>query len=348
MSGSLVSLPHQPDGVPWPTLAWPAGTPPEQAADTCESVADALFARSRRSDFGSTHALVVAYGGRVVVERYASGTAALSPLLSWSMAKSVLQTLVGILVETGRLDLDAPAPVPTWKDDERARITLRQMLLFTDGLDWTEDYVDDQVSDVLEMLFGSGADDVAGYAAARSLLHPPGDEFNYSSGTSNIISGIVRDLVGADLYEQVLREQVLEPIGIRDADLRSDAAGTWIASSYLWCTARDYARFGYLYLRGGEWDRRRIIASDWVDFARTASATEAPEDGGRTHGAHWWIWPDDSHGAFYAAGYENQRIIVVPGLDLVVVKLGTTDIALAPNVDHELDRLIRSFAAPAD
>lgn len=348
MSAELLALPRQPDAVPWPTLVWPAGAPPEHATDTMESVTEALFARSRKSEFGDTHALVVIHGGRVVAERYARGTTALSPLLSWSMAKSVLDTLVGILIERGELDLDAPAPVTAWADDERREITLRQLLTFTDGLAWAEDYVDDQASDVIEMLFGNGADDVAGYAAARPLLHTPGEAFNYSSGTSNIVSAIVRDVVGADHYEGLLREEVLEPIGIRDAVLRFDTAGTWIASSFLWCTARDYARFGLVYLRGGQWDGCRIVPTEWVDFARTHTATEAPEDGGRSHGAHWWIWPDDSHGAFYAGGYENQRIIVVPALDVVVVKLGKTDISIAPNADRELSRLIRAFAVRAD
>ncbi len=347
MSTRLVELPGQPSGVPWSTLAWPAGGPPGYASPTCEEICRGLFARENAPRFGTTNALVVVHGGRVVVERYAPGTTALTPHLSWSIAKSVLQALVGILVERGELDLDASAAVPSWEgDDPRGEITLRHLLLFTEGLQWAEDYIDDQVSDVIEMLFGDGAADVAAYAAARPLAHGPGEVFNYSSGTSNIISGLVRDVVGADRYEQVLREEVLEPIGIREARLGFDEAQTWIASSFLWCTARDFARFGYLYLRGGMWDGERIVPADCIDLARTPSSTEAPDDGGRTHGCHWWIWPETDTGAFYASGYENQRIVVVPARDLVVVKLGRTDAEIAPNADAELDTLIRAFDPP--
>ena len=116
-----------------------------------------------------------------------------TPLLSWSMAKSVLHAVVGLLVGEGRLDLDAPVDVPEWSEpgDLRHAITLRQLLAMRDGLDFVEDYVDDRVSDVIKMLFGEGQSDVAHFAADRGLAAPPGTRFNYSSGTSNIISGIV-------------------------------------------------------------------------------------------------------------------------------------------------------------
>ena len=140
-----------------------------------------------------------------------------TPLLSWSMAKSVLHAAVGLLVGDRRLDLDAPAEVPEWADpgDPRHAITLRQLLAMRDGLDFVEDYVDGGVSDVIEMLFGRGQADMAHFAADRPLAAPPGTRFNYSSGTSNIVSGVVARTVGPG--------ETLRPLPARPA-LRSARA----------------------------------------------------------------------------------------------------------------------------
>ena len=210
--------------------------------------------------------------GRVVAERYQGAlehfdrpptpVTAETPLLSWSMAKSMLHAVVGLLVGDGRLDLDAPAAVPEWADpgDPRHAITLRQLLAMRDGLDFVEDYVDDRVSDVMQMLFGDGQADMAHFAADRPLAAPPGTRFNYSSGTSNIISGVVARTVGpGERYARFLHGRLFGPLGMTSADPEFDEAGTWVASSYLRATARDYARFGLLYLRDGMWDGVRLL-----------------------------------------------------------------------------------------
>ena len=237
-----------------------------------------------------THAVVVVHGGAIVAERYQGQLAyfdrppdPVTPqtrLLSWSMAKSMLHAVVGLLVGDGLLDLDVPAGVTEWSapDDPRHAITLRHLLAMRDGLDFVEDYVDERVSDVIEMLFGAGKDDMAHFAADRPLAAPPGARFNYSSGTSNIISSVVARAVGhGQAYEEYLRARLFGPIGMHSAVPELDPTGTWVASSYVRATARDFARFGLLYLRDGMWDGRRLLPAGWVDYGRTVA-------GGRPRG----------------------------------------------------------------
>jgi len=339
MSGlGLVPLPPQPEGVPWPTEAWPS-------ADLPPGVELAPLLHEVFTDEGPmavTFAVLVVQGGRVVAERYHGAlehfdrdptpVTAETPLLSWSMAKSMLHAFVGLLVGDGRLDLDAPAGVPEWSDpgDPRHAITLRQLLAMRDGLDFTEDYVDDRVSDVIRMLFGEGQADMAHFAADRPLAAPPGTRFNYSSGTSNIVSGVVARTVGpGEPYARFLHGRLFGPIGMASADPEFDEAGTWVASSYVRATARDYARFGLLYLRDGMWDGVRILPPGWVDYARTMVSIDDPADPS-PHGAHWWgrhgdtLEDLDPLGTFRASGYEGQSITICPALDLVVVRLGKT------------------------
>jgi CubicO group peptidase (beta-lactamase class C family) len=261
------------------------------------------------------------------------------------MAKSVQHAIVGLLVGEGRVALDAPAAVPEWSDpsDPRHAITLRQLLAMRDGLDWNEDYVDDKVSDVIQMLFGEFQSDMAHYAADRPLAVPPGTRFNYSSGTSNIVSGVVARAIGpGEAYARFLHARLFAPLGMTSADPEFDEAGTWVASSYLRATARDWARFGLLYLRDGLWDGVRLLPAGWVDYARTM---ESVDDDGQPYGAHWWGEAGgDALGTFRASGYEGQSISVCPALDLVVVRLGKTPYEREPNLDPWRVAMVQAFA----
>jgi CubicO group peptidase (beta-lactamase class C family) len=269
-------------------------------------------------------AVLVLQAGEVVAERYGTlpngqVVGPDTPLRSWSMAKSMLHAAVGVLVADGRLVLDGPAPVHAWAGDRRSAITVEDLLAMRDGLDFNEDYVDDERSDTIEMLFGSGMEDVAAYAVARPLAVTPGTRFNYSSGTSNVLSSIVGDVVGrGDRYVQFLRDELFAPLGMASARPQLDAAGTWVASSYVFATARDFARFGQLYLRHGE----DLLPSSWVEHGlRPRSYDEGSES---QYGAHWWLPAD---GVFEARGYEGQSITVCPAKELVVVRLGHTPAA---------------------
>ncbi len=348
----MPALPAQPAGVPWPTADWPTGEPAADLDPLLDEVMDPDGPLAR------TRAVVVVHQGRLVAERYGDRTdvwgdttgdpvTADTPLISWSMAKSMLHAVVGMLVGEGRLALDAPAEVPEWTaGDPRSAITLEHLLTMRDGLDFVEDYVDSGVSHVIDMLFGSGIADTAAFAAGRLLAHAPGSAFNYSSGTSNVISGIVRrTLGGEDPYRTFLHERLFGPIGMRSADPRFDDAGTWIASSYVWATARDMARFGQLYLRDGWWDGRRLLPEGWVDHARRARSVD-PEDG-RLYGAHWWVVGDDV-GSFWASGYEGQSILVCPGLDLVVVRLGKSTTEQGPALADWRSRVVDALRPAGD
>ncbi len=345
-------LPAQPEAVRWPMPDWPTGQPEVDIDALLDEVMEPAGALAR------TRAVVVVHHGRLVAERYGDRTDAWgevtgepvtadTPLISWSMAKSMLHAVVGMLVAEGRLDLDAPAEVPEWgPDDPRSSITLEHLLTMRDGLDFTEDYVDGDVSHVIDMLFGSGIADTAAFAASRPLAHTPGSTFNYSSGTSNVISGIVRRALGGEgPYRDFLDRRLFGPLGMRSADPRFDDAGTWIASSYVWATARDMARFGELYLRDGMWGDERILPDGWVDHARRARSVD-PVDG-RLYGAQWWVVGDDV-GTFWANGYEGQSILVCPGLDLVVVRLGKSTAEQYPALSAWRARMVDAFRPTAD
>jgi CubicO group peptidase (beta-lactamase class C family) len=311
---------------------------------------DELF--SGRPEVGDTHALVVLRSGEVSVERYGEGTDAATTLASWSMAKSMLHAVVGMLVEEGRLDLDAPAPVPEWsaQDDPRRVITLRDLMVMRSGLRWVEDPAEGQRSDVVDMVYGVvGPDgrrgpqsDTGAFAAGRPWDATPGSTFVYSSGSSAIVSRIVGDVVGhGDAYRSFLDERLFGPVGMTSASPRFDPAGNWMASSFCFCTARDFARFGELYLRGGTVQGRQLVPADWV---RTAATETARDDRGRVHTCHWWMFGDNPWGAFHASGWLGQYIVVVPPLDLVVVRLGHTPDDRGA-VEELLTEVIASFDA---
>ncbi|HVX23089.1 MAG TPA: serine hydrolase [Acidimicrobiales bacterium] len=334
----LPPLPTQPDRTPWPgpgSDGWPEGEPP--AGVDLQPLLDE--ACDDTGPLATTHAVVVVHRSRVVAERYQGQlgrfdgppdpVARDTALLSWSMAKSTLHAAVGIAVADGRLDPHRPTGVPEWQrpGDPRQGITLDHLLSMRDGLAFVEDYaLDDHlagtVSDVLQMLFGAGQHDVAHFAADRPLATPPGQRFSYSSGTSNVVSGMLARAVGpGDRYRRFLDHRLFGPIGATSARPTLDAAGTWVASSYLHATARDFARFGLLYLRGGHWDGRQVVPAAWVDTARRPRSVD-PTDG-QLHSTHWWVTPD-GHGTFSCQGYEGQSVTVCPAADLVLVRLGKT------------------------
>jgi len=335
-------LPAQPPGTPWPTEAWPEGELPaggDRAA--AENAFSRFFDVAEEAHLGVTHALLVVRGGRIVQERYGSEHDADTTLPSWSMAKSLLCAWVGILVGEGRLRLDAPAPVAAWQgaDDPRRAITLDQLLRMSSGLAFAEIYDDSGFSDTIEMLFRSGRDDVAAYAAAKPLEAAPDTLWSYSSGTSNIVSRITHEAVDLDgePYLARLRRALFDRIGMKSVLPRLDARGTWIASSFAFATARDFARFGLLCLRDGCWDGERILPAGWIDYARTPTAHSGGE-----YGAHFWLAQDGS-GIFSANGFRSQYTIMVPDRDLVVVRLGDSEVTQKRALLLALSQLVRAY-----
>lgn len=277
---------------------------------------DALGARR-------TRAIVVVHRGRLVAERYAEGFAAATPMAGWSMAKSVTAAWVGALVQQGRMRIDEPLQLSAWRasGDPRAALTFRQMLGMASGLGFAEVY-DSPFSDVNRMLFFSS--DAAGYAARSPLKFPPDTVFNYSSGTTNLISLALRERLGTDYLTSVQR-MLFEPLGMSSARMEADASGTLIGSSYLYATARDWARFGQLFLNDGVWAGKRLLPPGWAGYSATRSSAS------NEYGAHWWLYePSDKAnrdlpaGFFQATGHGGQRVTVIPSKQLVIVRLGLT------------------------
>jgi CubicO group peptidase (beta-lactamase class C family) len=274
-----------------------------------------------------TRAVVVLHDGELIAEHYAPGFDAGTPLPGWSMAKSVLNALIGILVGEQRLSLQGKALLPVWEPpDSRASITLEDLLRMRSGLKFSEEYAD-YSSDVVEMLFNQP--DAAAYAARQPLIAPPGTSWSYASGTSNILSAIARRTVGGRAYRDWPRQALFEPLGMGSAILEPDAAGTFVCSSFMFATARDWARFGQLFLQDGIWDGRRLLPEGWVSFSTTPTAQS-----GGLFGAHWWLKLKPEIGgdtsaaarippdAFFAVGHEAQTITVIPSRQLVAVRLG--------------------------
>ena len=324
-------------------------------AGRVDETLDALFG-DRGDPSGISLAMVVVHRGRVVRERYGRQPATMfgpggpvdrdTTLISWSMAKSITHALVGILVKEGRIDLDAPVNIAEWSDSARASITMSDLLRMRDGLDFVEDYVVDETgdtrSDVITMLFGDGASDVARYARARPSLRAPGSFWSYSSGTTNIICSLLGELVGGpDEMSSFIRDRLFAPLGMTSAVPRFDEAGTFIGSSYVYATAPDFARFGYLYLRGGRWGDRSILSDSWVSTARDMHATSS--ENGHGYSWHWWNWNSRPE-TMAALGYEGQRLIIDPARDLVVVHLGKWSAETQPELDRRLTSVVESFA----
>jgi CubicO group peptidase (beta-lactamase class C family) len=317
---------------------------------TIDNIAGELFGAD--APHGVSLALLVVHHGEVVFERYGvapdsifgpgGAVTAETTLISWSMAKSIVHAAVGILVGDGRLELEQPAAVSGWEGTPKAEITVQDLLDMRPGLEWVEDYVDQQASHCIEMLFGGGQDDMAAYAAALPLAHRPGSAWNYSSGTTNIICRIIGDIVGGgrEGMEAFLHERLFEPIGMHSAIPKFDTAGTFVGSSYVYATARDFARFGELYLNDGVVDGHRILPEGWRDHARTYVASD--EDG-LDYGRHWWLWRDWP-GSLACHGYEGQYCVVLPDKELVVVHLGKCP----ADVQIELTARLRNLVASVE
>jgi len=335
--------------VEWPTDRWPRGLHHRQWE--LDAVVDEVFTRD---DLAVTNAVVVVQGGRVLVERYGGWRqhfdrppepiTAESPLLSWSMAKSILHMIIGTLVDEGRLDPDEFAPVREWGDgdDPRHQIRLRDLLAQRDGLDFNEVYEFNESSDVMAMLFGDGKADMAAYTARRPLAHPPGSFFNYSSGTTNLLSRIVADQVGyGEAYRAYLDERLFDPLGMTSASTTFDDAGVFVASSYVHATALDFAKFGLLYLRGGNWSGRQLISRSWAATAQVPLSVD--QETGSFYSWHWWV-SGDPYGTYWASGYEGQSISVAPALDALVLRFGHTPEEHYPALRAWRERVLRVLA----
>jgi CubicO group peptidase (beta-lactamase class C family) len=323
------------------TVDWPMGDRGAVGIDTVRMKEAVGLAFGQGEASTGTRAVIVVHKGKIVAERYAPGFDRHTRLAGWSMTKGVTNALIGLLVGQGKLDIEKPAPVEEWKKDDRRSIRLADLLHMNSGLSWWELYAGP--GDATKMLFGEA--NMGDYAERSALRHLPGEVFNYSSGTANILSAIVRSKIGAGYYRWPY-EQLFYKIGMYSAVLEPDAGGTFVGSSYCYATGRDWARFGLLYLWDGVWGGRRVLPEGWVDYTRR----------GTGYGALWWLnrgageggsgdkagseggsgvkagsedkvmdggrrYPGVPEDCFSCEGYEGQYIWVIPSKDLVVVRL---------------------------
>lgn len=282
-----------------------------------EPVAKALV--DDRSYNGHPFAFVVLHEGKIVAERYDKGISAGTQLLSWSMAKSFTNALVGIMAGDGLIDVNAPFDIPQWQGDGRKDITLKDLMQMQSGLKWNENY--GNRSDVNLMLHREA--DMGLYALSMPLESEPGTHWYYSSGSTNLVMRHLREKFPSDkAFLSYMRERLFAPLAISNPHFEPDMSGTPVGSSYLYVTARDYARFGQMFLDDGCIGNRRILPEGWVDFTVTpASASEGK------YGAFFWlnrshVCPDAPDDMFSCQGHDGQEIYIIPSKGLVVVVLG--------------------------
>jgi len=274
-----------------------------------------------------TRAVVIVYNGQLIAERYADGFTVKTKLAGWSMTKTVTSALIGILVKQGKLFVNASAPVPEWqnRNDPRQSIRITDLLQQRSGLDFEENYAKE--SDATRMLFQKA--DMGGFTASHPLKYKPGSVFYYSSGNSNILSRIIRQILGDSLYYRFPYQQLFYKLGMYSAVMEPDASGTFVGSSYMYATARDWARFGLLYLNDGLSNSERVLPEGWV-----ATSTRPASADKKGYGYQIWLnagtdtsikrFPSAPADMFYADGFESQLIFVIPSRNLVVVRLGLT------------------------
>ena len=281
-------------------------------------------------DSVKTRTALILYKGCILAERYAEGFDKDTPVLGWSMTKSVLATLFGILEYQGKLKVEDRADLPSWKQDERKEITFNHLLRMQSGLAWEENY--SKISDVTRMLFMES--NMATTQAEKELVAKPREVWNYSSGTSNLLSGLLRNTFSS--YQNYLNfpyKALIDKIGMYSMLIETDLAGNFVGSSYAWASTRDWARFGLLYLQKGNWNGQQIFHPSWVSYV-----SEPTEHSDGVYGAHFWLnangkFPDVPRDMFSANGYQGQHVFIIPSKDLVVVRTG---LAEAPQFDTNL------------
>lgn len=304
--------PQMDDGKPWPDGSGTAVNPAIQA----------LLTDSRLAGPGM-RAIVVVKDGRIVAENYGEGFSNATPLLGWSMTKSVTAALIGLRIRDGQMALDRTELLPQWRNDPRSQIKLADLMAMQSGLQFNEDYGD--VTDVTRMLYLEG--DMASFSASKPLEAKPGERFSYSSGTSTILSRLWMETFNSAREALTFpREALFRPLGMTSAVFEPDAHGTFVGSSYMYATARDWARFGLFLLQDGSWNGEQLLPPDFVGFMRTPTkASNGRYGAGQVwtkHGADGGPpLPDD---AYWLQGHDGQTVMLVPSLGLAVVRLGLT------------------------
>ena len=304
---------------------WPVGERVEKVQvsgvdyEALKKAIDNTFDASMEMETLRTQAVVVVYKDTLIAEKYANGISENTELLGWSMTKSITSALVGILAKEGKMSLEDNQLFEHWTDG-RKDITLKNMLQMQSGLAFEEEY--SSLSDATEMLYKT--EDIVERASRNKLETTIGSKWYYSSGTTNMIMGLVRkEFNSHEEYLQFPYTRLFRKIGMNSAVLEIDESGNYIGSSYCYATPRDWAKFGLLYLNNGNWYGEQIIDTAWVDFTR-----QPAEHSGGIYGGQFWMnvdnvaYPDVPDDLFSCNGFEGQFVYIIPSRDLVVVRMG--------------------------
>jgi CubicO group peptidase (beta-lactamase class C family) len=266
-----------------------------------------------------SRAVLVLYKDQIIAEKYADGFDKESRLLGWSMTKSIMSTVFGVLQHQNKINISNRAPIASWQEDVRKNITIHNLLQMNSGLEWDENY--DEISDATKMLFLER--DMTKMQEEKPLTGTTNASWNYSSGTSNLLSKILRkQFVSHQAYLDFWYSDFIDKIGMNSMVVEADLSGNYVASSYAWATARDWAKFGLLYLHNGSWNGEQLFTKDWVTYITTPT----PGSNG-TYGAQFWLnsqqqLKDVPKNMYFADGYQGQRVYVLPDQDVVVVRFG--------------------------
>ncbi len=289
-----------------------------------------------------TRAVVVIHKNQIIAEQYDTGFTKNSRILGWSMTKSIMSTVFGVLQHQGKINIQDQAPIAEWQNDDRKNITINDLLHMNSGLEWDENY--NEISDVTKMLFLER--NMAKQQAKKQFVGKTNEAWNYSSGTSNLLSGVIRSTF--DTHQDYLDywySDFVDKIGMNSMVIETDMSGNYVGSSYAWATPRDWAKFGLLYLNNGNWNGQQLFTKDWVDYITT------PTKGSNgTYGGHFWLnaegkFPDVPTNMFYASGYQGQFVFVFPDQDLVVVRMGLAHIDINGFLKGILDSFNTNFIA---
>lgn len=325
-----------------PFTAAPTPTPSTAvAAAVAKAFGDDLPAAEQKAL--GTRAVLVIQGGKLIAERYAPGFTATTPQLGWSMSKSAASLLAGRVAHSGKLAVTDAGLRPEWTDD-RAKITVDQLMRMTSGLRWDETY--DLGTTITEMLYLQ--QDMAAFAASQPLAHAPGSYQQYSSGSTNILCSVLRSRTGPGTVAPERR--LISELGLTSAVWEPDASGAPVCSSYLWATPRDWAAIGQFALQDGIWNGEQLLPPGWMTQSTRLEPTATSEEQG--YAAGWWVnrladgslaWPAMPADTYWASGHDGQRVIVVPSADLVVVRLGFSP-SIEPS-DLRIDTLVQDLVA---
>ncbi|MCH3884006.1 serine hydrolase domain-containing protein [Tenacibaculum aquimarinum] len=273
------------------------------------------------SDSTKTRAVVVIYKDQIIAEKYDEGFDKNSKILGWSMTKSIVSTLIGMRQFTGKMNVQDKAPIAEWQNDSRKEITIHNLLQMNSGLEWDENY--DEISDATQMLFLDK--DMTKMQAKKQFVGKPNETWNYSSGTTNVLSGILRgNFATHQEYLDYWYTSLIDKIGMNSMLIETDLSGNYVGSSYGWATPRDWAKLGLLYLKNGTWKGEQLFDKSWVDYATTPTPTS---DG--WYGAQIWLnagnrYPDVPKNMYSFNGYQGQNVFILPNEELVIVRMGLT------------------------